>query len=306
MHLPNKNNLKGIAYGGLGFLFFSIADSFIKNFSSIYGGAYTGFITLCFSMIFIIILFKPLGGKSPKNLITSPKLKWMLLRGLAGTVNFFCFITAIQYIDLTTAYTLTFTSAFWVILISFILNRHSVTWQRLLTTTIGFIGVLIVLRPDNGEISWPALLILCSAICSALSFSLSRKIGEKEPYAHVLFYIEFISFILIGLYCLIDGQWIMPQLDHLFLLFLSTCFYLLAMIFVHRAFSIAETTAVSPTHYSQIIWGTLIGYFIFHETPDTYTIIGSIIIVACGLHLIYREYRTHHPRDDKTIKKEEG
>ncbi len=299
MHALENKNVKGILYAALAFFLFNIADSFIKGLSPIYGGAYTGFLAVLFNLSFILLIFKIRGKLNFKAALKSKKRPWLFLRGVIGSIGFLCFINAIGKIDLATAYSLILTAPFWAALFAVIFYREKIGWHRIFAIFIGFTGVLVVLRPDSGNISIYAILLLCLAFLAGISFILSRKIGEKEPLVHFLLYVEVISAIIIGIFCYLYSDWVVPQPLHILYIAISAAFYLAGMVFVHRAFSMAETSAVAPIHYTQVIWGTLIGYFIFQEVPDKWTVVGGTIIVASGLYLIYREHIINGPHASK-------
>ena len=73
----------------------------------------------------------------------------------------------------------------------------------------------------------------------------------------------------------------------------TLAFYMVGIVTMSKAFAIGESSAVAPIQYSQVLWGSLIGYFIFKEIPEISTIIGAIIIVLSGIYLIYRENITN-------------
>lgn len=302
MKLLDNKNIKGILYAALAFFMFTCADAFIKDLSSTYHGAQAGLMSVTFSLFFIFLFQKRLGGFSFCALRHSTKHKWHMIRSVIGTIGFLCFIIGIGQIDLATTYAIILTAPFWSVLMAIPLFGEKIGWHRSVAIIIGFLGVLIVLRPGFETISPAAFLMMGCSISGAVFFVLSRKIGEDEPMTNSMIYIYMSDIILIGLFCLFWVDIKMPELQHLPYFMASGAFYLAGTLSIQKGFGMAETSAVAPLHYTQLIWGPLIGYFIFQEIPNIWTVIGGGIIVASGLTLIYREHVTHK----KTQIKEEG
>jgi len=210
-------------------------------------------------------------------------------RGLLLLVATGCMYGAIRVVPLADAYTITFVAPLLVTALSVPLLKERVGWRRWSAVVVGFIGVLIVIRPGFGEVPWQLLLPLVTAACFALYQILTRLISVdpcETPFV-MLFYLAWVGAAAMTLIvpfswqpvALADWPWLVAiggigALGHLILI---------------RALVIAPASLIAPFTYSQIIWALIAGYFVFGDRPDRWMLLGCTVIVASGLFVFYRE-----------------
>jgi drug/metabolite transporter (DMT)-like permease len=221
---------------------------------------------------------------------TSPKLQIVrALLMLATTVfNFISF----QYLQLDEALSILFATPFLVAIMAGPLLGEWVGWRRWTAIVVGFIGVLVVIRPGfGGGMQWAALLSVAAAIFYAGYGIATRMVSQTGDSSETtLFYANLIGVLI--MLPVLPFVWTTPSttLDLWLLLgvgaFGSAGHFLL--ILAHRR---APASVLSPFMYTQLVWATALGYLVFAQVPHQWTLAGGAIIVASGLYLIYRERR---------------
>ncbi|RLQ88099.1 DMT family transporter [Notoacmeibacter ruber] len=171
-----------------------------------------------------------------------------------------------------------------------ILLREPVGWRRWGAIGIGFLGVLICLRPGPDGFSIYAICLLLSVICSALREIVTRTIRPELPSSVV----SFVTSIAVGLFGLLilpfeTRSWQTPGWAELLALFFAGVFVILGLISTTAAIRGGDVSFAAPFRYGNLIVAILIGWLFFAELPDALTLIGSAIIVGSGLFTLYRE-----------------
>lgn len=279
---------RAVALVLLAFFAYNVADAFLNKVVDLYHFGSVGFYPLISYLILFLLFSKKLGGLG--HITKTTKLKLHIARGILGAIGFIGFIFAITYISLAETYTLVLTSPFWVALISIILFKHKIGIHRWIAMVGGFIGVLIVLQPGSNAIHMAALGALACAVSVAIIMIIVKKIGAEEPMVNHIFFPVAVITIVMALINTFWKGWEPIALEDFIFFGLSGAIFLIADLLFSRGFSEeADTDFLAPLHYSQIIWGALIGYFFFNETPEKWTFIGASIIIVSGVYLIHRE-----------------
>ena len=284
----SKRNVQAICLALIGFLFLNGGDSFLKKTSQYYETELAGLVILFFEISLCLLCACFWGGA--KQIIKPIKPKWHALRGIAMGVCWVSFIIGMEYNHLSVNYSLLLSAPFWIGIIGYLFFNQRAGIHRWICMAIGFIGVLIVVQPGAGVFSWTILLPIVSAIGFATSVLATRPL-EKETVINLAFYMLIGDLIVILPYAIYTGAWAPVDPSHLVYFLSSASLYLIGVFLTSRAFAIGDTTSVGPIQYSQIIWGVLIGYFFFAETPEQWTLVGAALIIISGIYLIHREHK---------------
>jgi drug/metabolite transporter (DMT)-like permease len=283
---------RGILLALGGFSLFSVGDLLIKLLAT--AGFKTAEIAFFLQLFFLplLLLISPWIGGIRAALRT--RHRWLhVVRALCGVVIFFMMITGFRELGLALSYTLIFVGPFFAALFSVIFLKEQVGRWRWLSMAGGFLGILIVLRPGFEQLQPAALGILFAALLFAVSTNLARRIGEEEPVIAFSLYGSVVAVLCYGLATFHDGQARIPTGGEWLILAGIGVFHVGGSLMTSRAFSMTETALVAPFHYVQLLWGTLFGVVIFANVPDTWTALGSSLVVFSGLFLIYREHVRH-------------
>ncbi len=232
-----------------------------------------------------------------------------VLRGVLMFIAFMAFYVGLAEISLTTATALFFTAPFFITLLSVPLLGERVGMRRIAGIVVGFIGVVVVLRPDTGEFDAVALLPVVAAFFYALCQIAVRYARLTAPPAVMSLYASLAFLVLAPLagavFAALDpGEatrpsvnalylpWTLPRNLDLLLLALTGVTSALGFMCTSNAYQRAEASRVAPFEYVMIVWVTALSYLIWGELPDAPTFAGVAIIMLSGIYVLRRETTT--------------
>jgi drug/metabolite transporter (DMT)-like permease len=253
---------------------------------------------LHFSQLMIVsgvlsIMFMSLYGvirEGSRKTFSTSKPRLMLLRAVISQVTGLCNLLAFPHVQLTTFYTLVFTAPFWVTLLSAWHYKEKLDRRRLGVVLFGFVVVLCIFRPGTALFNVWSLIVLVSSFIYAVQLLVIRKIGSGESRAFMYMCGAVLS-IIIGLFFL--GDHYVPMTAYEWGLMVGMgAVAAVGLLCISYAFQEAPSASVvAPYHYTQLIWGAVLGYFMFDDVPATETMVGAFLIVLAGLYLIRHERR---------------
>jgi drug/metabolite transporter (DMT)-like permease len=217
------------------------------------------------------------------------------LRGAVGVGAMIAGFYATTRLPLTDSTAISFTSPLFMILTVFFLLGEKVRWRRGLATLVGFIGVIVMVRPDSGALDKAAVVGLLGAALVALSTTLIKRLSATEGALTILVYFGLVASFLTAIPAYF--VWVPPIRLELALLALVGTLGAIGQFCAVRAYAIGEVTAVAPIDYSRLVFAGILGFLMFSEVPDNYTLVGAMIIVGSTLYIAYREAhlsRLHH------------
>ncbi|GJL86418.1 MAG: hypothetical protein DHS20C03_01270 [Minwuia thermotolerans] len=215
------------------------------------------------------------------------------VQGMRSLLLFACtalYFYALQYVDLTLAASISFTSPILLTALSVPFLGEKVGARRWIAVFIGFAGALIIIRPGHAEFHWATLLLIGNTICYAFYQVLTRKISAEDTPETTITYTALVGCIIAS-FLLINGMEMPRSTWHWFLFISMGALGGFGHYFVVKAFQHARASVVAPFGYGQLIGATLLGYFVFGTFPDQWTWIGAAIIVCSGLYIVYREQK---------------
>lgn len=167
---------------------------------------------------------------------------------------------------------------------------ETVGWRRWLATVVGFIGVLIVIRPGTSAFNIWSLVALLGVFFSVLRDLATRRISTAIPTI-LLVVIAAASVGLTALGFAAFETWVSPSSKALALLAAAAIFLLGGYYFIIDAMRHGEVAVVSPFRYSVILWAIVAGLVVFGETPDQTALLGTGIVIVAGVYMFLRERR---------------
>jgi drug/metabolite transporter (DMT)-like permease len=233
-----------------------------------------------------LIVFNPISH--PELLKTARPVLQTIRAFLVLMTTIFNFL-AFRYLQLDEALAILFATPFLVAILAGPLLGEWIGWRRWTAIAVGFLGVLVVIRPGfSGGMQWAALLSVAAAIFYAGYGITTRMVLRSDSSETTLFYANLIG--VLAMLPVLPFVWTTPGswLDWVLLVAVGACgsagHFLL--ILAHRQ---APASVLSPFMYTQLIWATTLGYLAFGHIPTQWTLIGGAIVVASGLYLIHRE-----------------
>jgi drug/metabolite transporter (DMT)-like permease len=197
---------------------------------------------------------------------------------------------ALRYLRLDQALSILFSTPFFVALLSGLFFGEWAGWHRAAAIAVGFVGVLIVIRPGFSGMHPAGLLVVGGAVLYALYNISTRVLSRTEPNLTTLLYSN--SLGAIALLPFLPLVWRAPdQALVIALMLLLGGFATIGHYLLFAAHRLASALVLAPFIYTQIIWATAWGYLIFGDLPDTWTIAGGAVVIASGLYMLYREHK---------------
>ena len=295
--------LRAVAIMSLGKLLFAFQDVIVKEMSSLYP---MHEIMMIRGLVSIPLLLLVIHFSVRLAALRMHHPGYHVLRGLLMFTAFMSFYVALSEISLTTVTALFFTAPFFITLLSIPMLGEKVGPRRFASIGVGFIGVLIVLRPDAGPFNPVMLLPVLAAFLYALSLILIRFAKLTTPTAIMSLYTGLAFAILAPLLGLVFSgseisetasastrsmllPWAIPQgIDWLWLSLtgVTSAFGFMCMSYAYQK---AEASRLAPFEYVLIIWVTVLSYLVWSELPDAQTLVGLVLIIGSGIYVFHRE-----------------
>ena len=271
-----------------GQLSFSLNDSFVKLAvidigidTSIFSIIFTrGSITTILLGMYLIIFEK-------KNLFRILKIKKFHIRGFYEVLTAIFFFTALIYLPISEVYTLLMTNPFFVTIFAFLFLKEKVGIRRWCAVIVGFIGVLVVINPQNFSFNYLLILPIISAIFLTIRDIATKTLATKSNNVEITFITALLITMFAGIGSIIYGYEVTFNQTRYILI--SSVFVLFGYLFSVMTVFYAPLSLTASARYSVIIFGIILGYLILDEIPGINMILGAIIIASSGLFIIKRE-----------------
>jgi drug/metabolite transporter (DMT)-like permease len=221
-------------------------------------------------------------------LFRTSSLKLQALRAGALLAATSCNFIAVRYLPLTVTGSIAFTMPLILCALSVPLLGEQVGWRRWSAILVGFLGVIVIVRPGTDAFHPAALLSLLAALASAFYFLITRMMAGSDTSAAQQFYIGIFATIALLPFALID--WVWPSDPAAWVAFFAIgAFGFVGHQFVAEAHRHAPASLIAPFSYTQIIFMAGASWIVFNEPPDVWLYVGAPIVVGSGLYIWLRE-----------------
>ena len=214
---------------------------------------------------------------------------WQIMRGLFGVTAVGLFYWAIEFIPLADTVAMAFISPLIVTALSPWALNEKIGWRRWVAVIVGFIGILVVLRPGfEGDRTGYAI-ALGAGFFLAFFYMCNRKLAAAAPPIPSATYSALIGAVI--LIPVLPLVWTPPQPQHVWEI---TGFLILSLVgqtLLIMSFRYAEASILAPFQYTQILGATFFGYLFFSDFPDAFTLTGILVVIASGAYIALRERR---------------
>lgn len=221
-----------------------------------------------------VIFFKKIPMKVTK------KKKALFLRCLCGYLGVVLYFYAIKGMHLANSSALQKTSPFFVLIISAIFLKEKINFRQIIAISLAFMGVLFIIKPGLNYVFLPSIAALLSALFAAFAYVMISFIGEDIESVLIIFY--FSLFSCLASIFFIDGLFDYSVYKNLVYLILLGVFGGLGQLFLTKAYRMVSPGKISIYNFSTIIFSTILGYIIFHESLDILSILGIVVIIIGG------------------------
>ena len=205
------------------------------------------------------------------------------------------YLTALAVLPLADIVAIAFAGPLFLTMLAMPLLGEQVGWRRWTAVIIGFLGVVIMVRPGTGSLQAIALLPVAGALMGAIRDIITRRITNQAVDAETSVAILCFTTLVVtvaGLLTLPFG-WRMPSPLDFGLLALSGLLLGTGHYFLIEAFRHAEAGLIAPFKYSSIVWATVLGFLVWGDIPDRWIIIGASLVIGSGLYIFHRETLSH-------------
>ena len=213
---------------------------------------------------------------------------WQAMRGQLLLTSTFLNFVAMSQLQLAQTSAIMFTIPLWVCALSVPFLGEHVGIRRWLGVFAGFIGVLVIMRPGTSTFQWAMLASLAASLMGACYNLVTRKVGGRDDVITSLLYVSAVGAGLSLPFA--AWHWQLPTgLSQWLPLLVMGVVGAAGHFMIIRAHKMANASTLAPFIYTQIIWMTLLGYAIFGNIPDHYTLLGAAIVVASSIYIFARE-----------------
>ncbi|SDS66108.1 Threonine/homoserine efflux transporter RhtA [Bradyrhizobium canariense] len=238
-------------------------------------------------LVFALIMFPAMLPGSPLYALQTRRPGLQVVRGVALLASSLFFISGLRFLPMAEASATSFVSPLFVTALSIVFLGESVGVRRWLATAVGLIGVLIVLRPGSSAFHPAAFFPIVSALAWACTLIMTRMMSGTE---HAITTMTYSAIVGLGiLSALVPFVWVHPSWHDIFFGIVVGIASTAGQWIVVLAFRYADASVLAPFSYTQLLWVSILGFIVFGEVPDVWTVTGAAIIVASGLYTAHRE-----------------
>ncbi|WP_392505938.1 DMT family transporter [Rickettsia sp. 2024-CO-Wats] len=273
---------------GIGWFLLSLVSSSANDVMSKYlGTRLHSFEVAFFRFFFSSIVLLPFVVYYGKNTLKTSRPFVHILRGLLLFFGMTSWTYGLAIAPVTTATVVSFSIPLFTLILAVFFLNENIIWPRWVVTVVGFIGLVVTLKPHAEDFNPEILYFVLAAISFAMLDIINKKFVIKESMISMLFYSAIVTAIVSLPVAL--QYWLIPSSFELALLFVLGSSGSLILFFLLKAFSMVDATATAPYRYLELVISTIAAYFIFNEFPDKSTLHGAVIIIPTTLFIIYSE-----------------
>ena len=245
-------------------------------------------IIICFYRCLLgLILISPFIIKNNFRALKSKNIKLQFSRVMINIFSMIFWFSAIGIMQFEKAAALGFTTPLFTTILAIIILKEKIRFHRTAALLIGFLGIIVIVRPGYVPLELGAVFIIASAFSFSFVLIIIKKLSAIDSSQTIIFYHLLLStpvFFILSLF-----YWQTVNLNQLLIFTFMGASGLLSHWCLTQAFKLSDTTFVMPLQFTKLIWASLIGFFIFTERPDMWTWFGGVIIFISVVYIAYRE-----------------
>tara|TARA_Y100001001_G_C7938065_1_gene284547 strand:+ start:156 stop:1013 length:858 start_codon:yes stop_codon:yes gene_type:complete len=281
MPFSKSKEFVGILFAVAAYFSFSILDAFQKTAVINHSIFQLLFIKYIFTLLLSCSEAK---RKNNYKFWQSNNVKLQVLRSFFSIIESGCFVLAFRYLSLADVHSVGSLTPVIIVALSALILKENVSPKTWIAIFVGFLGVLIILRPGLSIFDIKSLLPLMAAFFLGLYQVVTRKVSENDSTETSLFYTSLIGFIVMSILAFV--YWQPLTLNSYFLFTGIGIFFSMGIYFQIIALSKARASIIQPFHYTLIFWAIILGYLVYDDLPNIPTIVGAIIIAASGIYVL--------------------
>ena len=236
-----------------------------------------------------LVIIMPYIIKTNFVVLKTNHLKKHLLRAVLGLPAMLLYFSSLVLLPIEKVTAISFVVPLMVTILAVFFLGEKIYIYRTLALILGFGGMLVIIRPGYVDISIGVYMILFSALLWSINIIITKKISKDDSaitiLAHQSIFMSLFSFIIVLFF------WETPSLKTFIYLFLAAICGTVLHLTLNHAFKLVDVSMTQPYSFLNLVFASIIGYFVFGEIPDLYTWIGALIIFIGVLIISYREMK---------------
>ena len=278
-----NNNVKAILLTLSGSFFAVLMEALIRS-AQYDSNVYTiGFLRFFFGLLIIF----PYIIKNKFTTYKTKNFKFYFIRGFLNLPMMILGFGALIYVPFEQFKAMNFLSPIIVVLLSFIIFREKILMFRIIALIIGFVGMLIIIRPGYVDLNIGTIMILTSLIFWSFIIILSKFVSKDDsPITMVTYQYTLMTIFALPLAIYF---WEMPSIMSFVFVFIGAISGTVLHLSLALSYKYADLSVTQPIWFSGLIFGSAFGYFMFQELPDFWTWIGGIVVFSSVLLITYKE-----------------
>lgn len=223
---------------------------------------------------------------APAGTFRLDQIRLHVVRAALNAAAMMSFFMALTMAPLSQAIALNFTAPLFATVLAVVLLRERIGPRRVAGLVVGFLGMLVILRPDVG-VSAGSALVLTASLFWAGAVNTIKVLGRTQSSLATTVYAS----IFIPMFCAPAAflVWRTPSLEQFLLMTLIAGLGNVGHMCLTQAFRQADVGLLMPFDFTKLVWASLFGFLFFSEVPDTLTLVGGALIMAGVSYVAYRE-----------------
>ena len=245
-------------------------------------------IIICFYRCLMgLIIITPFVARNNFQALKTTNMRLQIFRALINIISMICWFSAIGMMHFEKATALGFTTPLFTTILAVLVLGEVIRFHRTAALLLGFIGILIIIRPGYVPFEFGTILMLIASFSFSFVLIFVKKLSASDTSLTIIFY--HLLYMTPVFFVLSLFYWQTVTLDQVIIFSMMGASGLLSHWCLAQAFKLSDTTIVMPLQFTKLIWASLIGLFIFAEKPDIWTWVGGIIIFISVIYITYRE-----------------
>ena len=236
-----------------------------------------------------LVIILPYIVKNKDAVLKTTHLKQHFLRAILGLPAMLIYFSALVLLPIEKLTAISFVVPLIVTILAVFFLGEKIYIYRTLALILGFSGMLVIIRPGFVDISIGVYMVLFSALLWSINIIITKKISKDDSAITILAYqsifMSLLSFFIVLFF------WEMPSLKTFIYLILAAMCGTVLHLTLNHAFKLVDVSMTQPYSFLNLVFASIIGYFVFDEMPDLYTWIGALIIFTGVLIISYREIK---------------
>ena len=236
-----------------------------------------------------LVIILPYIIKKKDVVLKTNHLKQHFLRAILGLPAMLLYFSALVLLPIEKLTAISFVVPLIVTILAVFFLGEKIYIYRTLALLLGFSGMLVIIRPGFVDISIGVYMVLFSALLWSINIIITKKISKDDSAITILAYqsifMSLLSFFIVLFF------WEMPSIKTFIYLILAAMCGTVLHLTLNHAFKLVDVSMTQPYSFLNLVFASIIGYFVFDEMPDLYTWIGALIIFTGVLIISYREMK---------------